>query len=314
MFFKTKHVRRWFLFACCFFLFLTGCSAPADTPSANTEDRPLRDNTSRILVPQASGSVVFEDERVAIDASRANDGYIMVMYRGDHDKVKLQISPPSDNASPYTYLLDDFGNYSVYPLTGGSGSYTITVNEQVEGDMYAVIFTQDIDVTISDDFLPFLYPNVYVDFTAKCEAVQLGNTLAKECYSDLEVIAKIYQYVINNITYDTEKASTVEYGYIPNINDTLTNKKGICFDYAALMSAMLRSQQIPTKLEVGFAGEVYHAWISCYVDEIGWVDNIIEFDGKTWTFMDPTFAANSDSSKTATFIGDGENYQVKFSY
>jgi len=314
MYLKTKHVRRWFLLACSFFLLLTSCSAPTNTSSPDIGEKPLRDNTSRILVPQASGSVIFEDERVAMDASNVSDGYIMVMYKADNNKVKLQISPPDANTSPYTYLLDNNRNYSVYPLTGGNGIYTITINEQVEGDMYAVIFSQDIDVNINDDFLPFLYPNVYVDFTSQCEAVQLGSTLAEGCYSDLEVIAKIYQYVVANISYDKEKASTVEYGYVPNINDTLTTKKGICFDYAALMSAMLRSQQIPTKLEVGFAGEVYHAWISCYVDEIGWVDNIIEFDGKTWTFMDPTFAASSNSSKNATFIGDGENYQVKFSY
>ena len=49
-------------------------------------------------------------------------------------------------------------------------------------------------------------------------------------------------------------------------------EKGICFDYAALMTAMLRSQGIPTKLEIGYSGEVYHAWISTYIDEIGWVD------------------------------------------
>ena len=42
------------------------------------------------------------------------------------------------------------------------------------------------------------------------------------------------------------------------------------------MSAMLRSQRIPTKLDVGYSGDVYHAWISCYVTEVGWVDNIIE--------------------------------------
>lgn len=54
---------------------------------------------------------------------------------------------------------------------------------------------------------------------------------------------------------------------------------------------MLRSQGIPTKLEVGYVGEVYHAWISCYVDETGWVDNIIEFDGKDWSLLDPSLGA-----------------------
>ena len=69
---------------------------------------------------------------------------------------------------------------------------------------------------------------------------------------------------------------------LPNVDETLKTGKGICFDYAALMTSMLRSQRIPTKLEVGYAGETYHAWISTYVDDKGWVDDIIEFDGKDW--------------------------------
>ena len=64
--------------------------------------------------------------------------------------------------------------------------------------------------------------------------------------------------------------------------------KGICFDYASLMAALLRSQGIPTKLVVGYSGDAYHAWISVYLDEIGWVDKIIEFDGKSWSLIDPT--------------------------
>ena len=85
-------------------------------------------------------------------------------------------------------------------------------------------------------------------------------------------------------------------------------------DYAALMSAMLRSQRIPTKLEVGYSGDVYHAWISCYVDEIGWVDNIIEFDGKNWSIMDPTLAANNSASDVKKYVGNGKNYVTKYTY
>ena len=104
------------------------------------------------------------------------------------------------------------------------------------------------------------------------------------------------------------------YGYLPNVDDTLKSGKGICFDYAALMSAMLRSQRIPTKLEVGYAGEVYHAWISVYLTGTGWIDDIIEFDGQSWSLMDPTFAASSSSSGLKKYIGDGSNYVLKYSY
>ena len=94
----------------------------------------------------------------------------------------------------------------------------------------------------------------------------------------------------------------------------MQTRKGICFDYASLMSALLRSQGIPTKLVVGYSGTAYHAWISVYLDEAGWVDNIIEFDGKDWSLMDPTLAANNDEDSVKKYVGDGSNYIVKYSY
>jgi transglutaminase-like putative cysteine protease len=97
------------------------------------------------------------------------------------------------------------------------------------------------------------------------------------------------------------------------LDDVLTRGKGICFDYAALMTGMLRSQGIPTKLVLGYAGEVYHAWITVYSEETGWIANIITFDGHTWNLMDPTFTATGgQGSNVLQFIGDGSNYSALF--
>ena len=139
-------------------------------------------------------------------------------------------------------------------------------------------------------------------------------SITKNCKNDLAKVKKVYNYVIKNYKYDKKLAKTVKPGYVPNLNKIYKKKKGICFDYAALMSAMLRSQRIPTKLEVGYSGDVYHAWISCYVDEIGWVDNIIEFDGKNWSIMDPTLAANNSASDVKKYVGNGKNYVTKYTY
>jgi transglutaminase-like putative cysteine protease len=296
---------------------LTGCSE-ADLPSPSSSvvsqsegDNDTRDNDSAVLVPEASGKVVFNSELYSIDVSNVSRGYVMVYYQGDNEKVKLQISTPE--GTPYTYLITKYNQWLTFPLPGGNGIYKIELYEVADlaNDLYAVVFTQDVEVFIENEFLPFLYPNNYIDFSPQSQAVALGSDLAEGAASDLEVISNIYYYVIENISYDTEKAKNVKYGYTPDVDDTLATQKGICFDYASLMSAMLRSQGIPTKLEVGYAGEVYHAWISCYVDEIGWVDKIIQFDGVNWTLMDPTFAAGSGGSE---FVGDGTNYQVKFNY
>ena len=138
--------------------------------------------------------------------------------------------------------------------------------------------------------------------------------LVADTWTDLEVVENIYNYVTQNISYDTDKAESVSYGYLPSVDETLASGTGICFDYAALMSALLRLQKIPTKLQVGYSGDAYHAWISTYVDDTGWVDNIIEFDGKSWQLMDPTLAANNDEASVKEYVGDGSNYVVKYSY
>ena len=90
-----------------------------------------------------------------------------------------------------------------------------------------VSLAQSINVSIEDEFLPFLYPNQYVNFHTDSKAVSKGSDLAKDTYSDLDVVQNIYNYVIKNISYDTEKAQNVSYGYVPDIDDTLSSKKGI---------------------------------------------------------------------------------------
>ena len=311
--------RCWFLFACGLLLFFcisaTGCSTKKGPPSPSTEAKGTpRPNIPEVLTTEATGTTVYAVDTISVDASNTSAGYVVVQYDGNNEKVKFQVKPPDGN--DYTYLVTDYGAPSVYPLSGGSGLYTLTLLEAVsaEDDLYAIAFTQEIEVSISDEFSPFLHPNHYVKFAADSASVKKGEELATDCYSDIDVVTKVYNYVIKNITYDEEKAQNVQYGYTPFPDETLSTGTGICFDYAALMTSMLRSQRIPTKLEVGYAGEAYHAWISCYVDEIGWVDNIIEFDGKNWSLMDPTLAANNKKSDVKKYVGDGSKYTVKYTY
>lgn len=308
---------RYIVVCCLLFLIIvgSGCSGKNTSESnSKNKDAPLRDSTPVVMVPEASGTVTYGADNILIDASNTANGYVMLNYGGSNEKVKFQIKAP--DGTEYTYLVSAYGEYAVYPLPGGNGIYSVTVFESVsiEDNLYAIAFTQDLDVTITNEFSPFLYPNSYVNFSSESACVTKGKELADECYSDLEVVSNIYNYVISNVSYDTEKAESVPYGYTPSPDETLATGEGICFDYASLMSSMLRSQNIPTRLEVGYAGDVYHAWISCYVDEIGWVDNIIEFDGKNWSLMDPTLAANNESSAVKEYIGDGSKYTIKYTY
>lgn len=301
------HLSYLFIAICC--LLLWGCSGGA---SSSKDSGPPRDSTPKVLTPSADGVSIYQNDVAIIDASNTSQGYIMVNYKGSNPKVKLQITGPDQNA--YTYLISDRNTYDTFPLTVGNGNYSVQILENVSGDTYTVSLTQAIAVSIEDEFLPFLYPNQYVNFRADSKAVTKGSKLSKDAHSDLDVVQDIYNYVIKNISYDKEKAQNISYGYVPDVDDTLSSGKGICFDYAALMTAMLRSQNIPTKLEVGYSGEAYHAWISTYIDDKGWVDDIIQFDGKSWQLMDPTLAATNDSSSVKEYIGDGSHYVVKYTY
>lgn len=300
-----------YLLIAIFCLLLGGCSG-SSSASRKEHSGPPRDSTPKVLTPSADGVTVYQNDFASIDASNTSQGYVMVKYNGTNEKVKLRITCPDQSC--YTYLISDRGAYDTFPLTAGNGSYALQVLENVAGDTYTVSLAQSINVSIEDEFLPFLYPNQYVNFHTDSKAVSKGSDLAKDTYSDLDVVQNIYNYVIKNISYDTEKAQNVSYGYVPDIDDTLSSKKGICFDYAALMTSMLRSQNIPTKLEVGYSGDAYHAWISTYIDDKGWVDDIIQFNGNTWQIMDPTLAATNDSAAVKKYVGDGSHYVVKYTY
>lgn len=285
------------------------CGSEPDVKVESTSSA-TRSNETVVLVPEAGGTMLYGTDEFEIDASNSAEGYIVVNYSGDNDEVRLQIT--GNGNVTYTFLVPK--GEIVLPLTAGSGKYLFVGYEAIMPSEYATVFSQEADITITNELGPYLYPNQYVDFTKDSEAVALAKTLATDCTCDLEVINSVYQYITDNITYDYDKAATVASNYLPDIDEILSIKKGICFDYAAVMAAMLRSQRIPTRLEIGYAGEAYHAWVSTYVSDIGWISGVIRFDGTDWTLMDPTFAANASGGKLKDFIGDGDNYVTKYVY
>ena len=117
----------------------------------------------------------------------------------------------------------------------------------MEGTKYTTLYTAEVYAEIADAFAPFLQPNQYVNYSAESEAVLLAAELSTGLTDELDIVAAIYQYIITNITYDFDKAASVKSGYLPDVDAVLASGKGICFDYAALMTAMLRSRGIPDK-------------------------------------------------------------------
>ena len=282
--------------------------APTSEPA--TSSKGTRDNTSVCRTPSAPGTVTYTTDISLLDISNASEGYICASYYGTCPKVKFQITGP--DAVTYTYNLH--GGYEFFPLSAGSGTYTFGIYENITSSQYSVNMLQTIDITITNTFGPFLYPNQYCMFNSSSTAVKKAAELAYTANNDLDVVTSVYNYVVQNISYDYAKAANITSGYVCDVDATLASRTGICLDYAAVMTCMLRSQNIPTRLEVGYAGSAYHAWISTYITDVGWVNGIIQFDGVSWSLMDPTFAANSSEEELRSFIGDGSNYTLKYRY
>lgn len=266
-----------------------------------------------VYAAKASGKEVEQNDQCIIDYSNRADGYVMAKYKEKTKKtVKAQVEGPVGET--YTYTLRK-NAYEVLPLTEGDGEYKITVFLNVEGNSYATVLSTTVDVQLNSQFAPYIRPNQYVNYKKSTKVVKKAGKLVKGCKTDLAKVKKIYNYVIKNYKYDKKKAANVETGYLPNLDTIYKNKKGICFDYAAVMTAMLRSQEVPTKLVIGYTGNAYHAWINVYSKKKGWVAGAIYFNGKKWKLMDPTFASTSKSSDEITkYIGDGKNYKAKYSY
>ena len=267
---------------------------------------------STILRPEASGVLTESNNYAIIDYSNTSEGYVMVQYTAStQSRIKAQVAGPT---TTYTYNLTP-GQWTVFPLSDGNGSYQISVFENVVDNRYALVLSTGQSVTLNNEFAPFLHSNQYVNFDNASATIATAASLTQNTNDMLAKVEIIYNYVVENISYDTAKASTVQSGYLPDLDAVLSNKTGICFDYASLMTGMLRSLGIPCKLVVGYAGDVYHAWISVWSEETGWVDGAVFFDGTTWQRMDPTFASTSGKDPTIMeYIGNGANYTTKYIY
>ena len=259
-----------------------------------------------MLRPEATGILTKTTSSATLDYSNNSEGYVMVQYTEPTDlKLKVKVQGP---VTAYTYNLEP-QEWTVFPLSDGSGEYKVVVYRNVTGTRYATVLSQSFTVQLESEFAPFLRPNQYVNFENATNTVNTAADLVGNISDTLKKVEAIYSFVVHNISYDYEKAATVQSGYLPDLDQVLASGKGICFDYASLMTGMLRSQNIPSKLIVGYADSAYHAWISVWTPDQGWVDGTIFFDGLQWQLMDPTFASTGGSTAMT-----GVTYTSKYIY
>ncbi len=274
--------------------------------------------TSYVIEDAVTGTVSKKGKSSTLDYSNVNDGYFMLNYTGKEGKIKMQVKKVGGTKT-YTYDVLNRNEFQSFPLSDGDGTYTVTVLINVSGTSYSLLDSYSFTAKLDNEFEPYLRPNQYVDYTGESLAVAKSYEVVTGATTELQKVEKIYDYVVSNVSYDHDEAAVIAAGgltgYLPTVDEVLTTRKGICFDYGSLTAAMLRAQDIPCQLVIGYAGTAYHAWINVYTAETGWIDKAIEFNGDDWSRMDPTFISSSKGSAAVqSYVGDGSNYNPMYFY
>lgn len=293
-----------------------------DDPTYATPSPESNKGVTGIDIPENPDAYIFNDhaplpqvlignEKVSVDIGNISNGILKVKYNTrQNTKIKLLVDK---DGTRYIYDLPANDMYHWYPLQSGIGTYTITVAENIQGTDYMPVFSEPLDVDIWNEKIVFLNPNQIVWYNKDSRVVKLAWNLVTGLTEDIRKAEAIHKYIINNISYDYDRLSTVKPGYIPDVEQVLESKKGICFDYAALYASMMRALNIPAKLVMGYVSpqNVYHAWNEIYIEGKGWIKvEYARLYDNGWSLVDATF----DAGGAVSTVGDGEIYQKKYEY
>lgn len=301
------------LFACLLSLFvLVGCGSDGGSSDAGTSSDTSGSPFSApatVKVSSFNTSAASASNGAAIDTSSASDGYVGAAAKSG-SRLKLQVTK---NGQSMNYDMPSDGTPVIVPLDMGNGNYTVSVMQNTSGSRYVELYSTSVNAKMASEQAPYLVPNLFCEYDANSNVVAKAKELTRDAQNEGDALRLIYSWIESNVRYDDAKAAELngKSGYIPNPDDTLSTQTGICFDYASLAAAMLRSLGIPTKIITGYVAPngIYHAWNMVWIDG-SWKSVHFTVNPRDWTRVDLTFAANGAGDT----VGDGSNYTEKYTY
>ncbi|XID94197.1 transglutaminase domain-containing protein [Paenibacillaceae bacterium WGS1546] len=237
--------------------------------------------------------------RAALDTSEIRQGTIGI--RIDQGTTRLVRATIARGEEKYTYAIDAKEKSTVWlPLQLGNGNYEVSLFENVTGNKYRVALAQKVRVHVAKAQDVYLNSVQLIDWREADKAAEKAKKLTREAKTDEQKAKAIYDYIVGNVQYDKKLAASVTSDYVPDIDGTLESGKAICYGYATLYAAMLRSVGIPAKLAMGSTKLVdeYHAWNEVYLN------------GK-WVIVDTTVDAGlSKGDKKPSFAKKPGDYEA----
>ena len=215
-------------------------------------------------------------------------GILDITYKLNDTGVVLIVNNSSDRLKEYKYILDAHESNTI-SLTEGAGTYSIKLhNVKSDGNSTGIITKtfENIEVILNkeDENSVFNKNTTLVNFKDNTEIID-------EVFKDTNDVDEIYVY-FENMGYNYELADKISSGiiteYTVNISDTIREQRGICYDIATSMTAVLRYKGYKAQMVYGYVNNTYHAWVN------------VLLDGQ-WISYDPTIGKTSYDSNMSIY-------------
>ncbi len=234
-----------------------------------------------------------------IDISHVSDGYVIVHRPKEDEKDRIKATVEK-GALTAEYML--WNETEILPLQFLSGDYTVTIyqkkaigeikSEEWE-DEYTTVYEDDytkisqvvITANMNNELSCFLHPTYYVMYQSDSEYIQKAADLTKNTSDPFTKFQIITDYLGSHFQYDFVKSVSVSANILPDIEHCWKYRQGISQDFAALICAMLRNQEIPAMFACGTDpdGEVRY-WVIAIIG-----NDTVSYDPYTRFCLNSTF-------------------------
>ncbi|HOM43763.1 MAG TPA: transglutaminase-like domain-containing protein, partial [Bacillota bacterium] len=100
--------------------------------------------------------------------------------------------------------------------------------ENITGIKYKVVAQKSFKAEMTELNSVYLQSTQPIVWNYDMESIKLANSLAQGEKDSLKVVQAIYDYIVNNISYDYKKADKLSSDYTPEIDTIIRDGKGIC--------------------------------------------------------------------------------------
>lgn len=214
-----------------------------------------------VVLPIYFSNYTSSDEftyKTAIFQDLDNQDVNVTAYYYDNDGIKVFGDIVSEGENKYAL-------FKIKPIRRNEYIFYISGNV-VSEDKF--ILENNHPSTISDEIMEYTKATKFIQ-SDNSEIRTVANFL-KKSNDPLENLVYVNNWVHSYIAYDL--------GYVSMVNDAiavLSDRKGVCDEFAILEAAILRAQGYPVKYVVGYANTSQewgaHAWLEVYVSGYGWI-------------------------------------------